>query len=220
MNASARGFTLLELLAAMALLALLMLGVWSGIRTVTHTTTRGRAAIDRLDRVRGAEQFLRRNFSQVTPMPWARNSDGRAIVFVGGVHAMRFVAPLPGFLGRMGPQMQKLALVPDGHGRWNLEIAFALLPPDGGPLQPVGKPEILLKGIRDGHFAYRGYDLRRKDMGWKPSWTRPTHLPSLVRVYLTLGHGQWPTLTAPLRIDASAVNRASVMRGLRTGGAP
>lgn len=214
-----RGFTLLELLAALALLALLMLGVWSGIRTAAHTMHHGRAKVDRLDKVRGAERFLRRNFSQVTPIPWARDEEGRAVVFDGGVHAMRFVAPLPGFLGRMGPQMQELALVPDGHGAWRLEVTFAMLPPDGSQPQPLGKPEVLLTGIKQGRFVYRGFDLKNQDLGWRTSWGRPTQLPSLVRVELQLDDGRWPTLTAPLRVDGSAVNRASVMRGLRSGSA-
>ena len=213
-----RGFTLLELLAALALLALLMLGVWSGIRTAAHTVHHGRAKVDRLDKIRGAEQFLRRNFSQVTPIPWARDEDGRAVVFAGGLHTMRFVAPLPGFLGRMGPQLQQLALVPDGHGTWRLEMSFAMLPPDGSQPQPLGKPEVLLTGIRSGRFIYRGFNLKGLDLGWRPSWGRPTQLPSLVQVKLQLAQGQWPTLTAPLRVDAGAVNRASVMRGLRPGG--
>lgn len=218
-RATSRGFTLLELLAALALLSLLMLGVWSGIRTAAHTMHHGRAKVDRLDKVRGAERFLRRNFSQVTPIPWARDEEGRAVVFDGGVHAMRFVAPLPGFLGRMGPQMQELALVPDGHGTWRLEVTFAMLPPDGSQPRPLGKPEVLLTGIRQGRFVYRGFDLKNQDLGWRTSWARPTQLPSLVRVELQLADGRWPTLTAPLRVDGSAVNRASVMRGLRSGSA-
>lgn len=219
-SATSRGFTLLELLAALALLSLLMLGVWSGIRTAAHTMHHGRARVDHLDKIRGAERFLRRNFSQATPIPWARDEDGRALVFSGGMHAMRFVAPLPGFLGRKGPQLQELALVPDGHGTWRLEVSFAMLPPDGSQPQPLGKPEVLLTDIRQGRFVYRGFNLKGQDLGWRPTWGRPTQLPSLVRVELQLADGRWPTLTAPLRVDGSAVNRASVMRGLRTGSAP
>src|SRR5699024_9939917 len=127
--AAARGFTLLELLAAMALLALLMLGVWSGIRTAAQTSSRGRAVVDRLDRRRGGQRSLRRNPAQATPVPWARVDDGRPVVFHGGPHRMRFVAPLPGFLGRMGPQWQALELVPDGEDsdRLRLQVTFARL---------------------------------------------------------------------------------------------
>lgn len=213
------GFTLLELLAALALMALLMLGVWAGIRTAAHTVHHGRAQVDHLDQVRGAEHFLRRNFSQATPIPWARRADGRAVVFTGNDHQMRFVAPLPGFLGRMGPQLQVLELVPDDHGGWRLQVTFSLLPPDGSKPKPLGKPEVLLTGIRQGRFVYRGFDLRRQDLGWQPSWSRPGHMPSLVRIQLQLDHGTWPTITAPLRVDAGAVNRAAVHAPAWQGGA-
>lgn len=220
--AAARGFTLLELLAATALLALLMLGVWSGIRTAAQTSSRGRAVVDRLDRLRGAEQFLRRNLAQATPIPWARDDDGRPVVFHGGPHRMRFVAPLPGFLGRMGPQWQVLELVPDGEGndRLRLQVTFARLSPDGGELKPMDKPEVLLRGIRKGVFTYRGRDLERKDTGWRVQWTRGARLPDLVRVELDLEHGRWPTLTVPLRVDTSAVNRAGVRFPGSAGGTP
>lgn len=212
-----RGFTLLELLAAMALMALLMLGVWSGIRTAAQTTRHGRARVDHLDRLRGAEQFLRRNLAQTTPIPWARSDEGQAVVFRGGPRRMRFVAPLPGFLGRMGPQWQELQLVPDDDGGLRLQVTFARLSPDGGKLQPMDKPEILMTGIRKGVFTYRGRDLKREDTGWHVQWTRSTHLPDLVRIELELEQGDWPTLTVPLRVDTSAVNRA----GLRVhGGTP
>lgn len=208
---SARGFTLLELLAAMALLALLMLGVWSGIRTAAQTTSRGRAQVDRMDQIRGAEQFLRRNLAQTTPIPWARDDDGQSIVFRGGPRDIRFVAPLPGFLGRLGPQWQRLQLVPDGDdGGLRLQITFARLSPDGSELQPMDKPEVLLTGIREGVFNYRGRDLKREDTGWQVQWPRGTHVPDLVRIKLKLDDGRWPTLTVPLRVDTSAVNRSGL----------
>lgn len=208
--ARTRGFTLLELLAAMALLALLMLGVWSGIRTAARTTSQGRARVDRLDQLRGAGQFLRRNLAQTTPIPWSRSDDGQAVVFAGGPRNMRFVAPLPGFLGRMGAQWQKLELVPDDDGGLRLQITFARLSPDGGELKPMDKPEVLLTGIRKGVFSYRGQDLKKQDTGWHVQWPRGPRLPALVRIKLELDDGTWPTLTVPLRVDTSAVNRGGI----------
>lgn len=204
------GFTLLEIIAALALLALLMLGVWTGIRTATQSVHHGRTAATRLDTKRGTGQFLRRNLSQVRPIPWARTHEGRAVVFVGNARVMRFVAPLPGLLGHMGPQLQTLSLVSDGEGTLRLEIAFALLPPDGSTPQPFGKPEVLMAGISKGHFIYRGLNLKRQDTGWREQWSSPSHLPSLAKIVLQPAHGSWPTLTVPLRVDRSAVNPAVV----------
>jgi general secretion pathway protein J len=187
------------------LLALLMAGVWSGIRTATHTVRAGEAMVERVDAMRGAQQFLRREFAQVMAIPWALDDDGNGVVFSGDATEMRYVAPLPGYLGRLGPQLQTLRLLPDGDGRLRLEIAFALLPPDGSAPQPFGQPEVLLRGIREGSFAYRGFDAQERPVDWRSDWSDGRRTPALVQVKLQLADGRWPLLQAPLRVDASAV---------------
>lgn len=217
---AARGFTLLELLASMALMALLMLGIWSGIDTVNRTAEKGRDRANLIDRSRGAGTFLRHDLAHASPIPWDEDDRGRSIVFSGDAHAMHFVAPLPGYLGRLGPQLQSLQLVPDGNGHWRLQIAFALLPPDGSKPRPFGKPEVLLENIVRGQFSYRGFNIERKDTGWNDHWHHAITMPRLVRIELELANGSWPTLTAPLRIDASAVNRAAIRASAWRGGQP
>lgn len=215
-----RGFTLLEVLAALALLSLLMVAVWSGITTATDTVVRGRKHVQRLDQVRGAQRFLRHNLAQATAIPYATDDNNRLLVFQGQVDSMRLVAPLPGFLGRMGPQWQKLELVPDEDGDKRLQITFARLSPDGSEMTPIDKPEVLLTGIRKGHFSYRGRDVRNRDMGWQTQWSRPSHTPALVRIDLQLDNGSWPTLTVPVRVDQSAVNRSGLRTPQGIGDAP
>jgi general secretion pathway protein J len=63
------GFTLLEVLASLVLLALLLVGVYSGIRTATHSVRSGTATIERMDQVRSAQQFLRRELAQSLAQP-------------------------------------------------------------------------------------------------------------------------------------------------------
>ncbi len=79
----AAGFTLIEVLGAMALLALLLLGVYSGIRTATHTVQVGTAKIEQLDEVRSAQQFLRRELAQAMAQAIAHDDNGNNIYFVG-----------------------------------------------------------------------------------------------------------------------------------------
>lgn len=208
----ARGFTLLEVLAAMALLSLLLLGIWSGIHTATLSIRSGQRFAERTDAVRSAQDFLRRELAQASSQPWSSQSDGSAVVFTGSPRELRFVAPLPGYLGKLGPQLQTLRLVPDGTSRgYRLEVGFALLPPDGSPPKPLGKPQVLLTGIRRGEFSYRGFDDQRHPTGWKMRWGAPERVPALVRVDLEMDHGSWPLLLAPVRIDPRAVNDAGGM---------
>lgn len=208
----AHGFTLLETLAAMALLALLLVGVYSGIRTASHSVRSGTAAVERLDAVRSAQQFLRNELAQAMTQQLGRNPDNdEAIFFRGEPDTMSFVAPLPGYLGKLGPQVQTLELVDNGKGGQRLQVRFALLPPSGEPLKP-GPPQVLLEDVRDAAFHYRGVDERGRAGPWRNDWRQGDRLPQLVRIDLKLpGAGYWPQLIVPLRVDASANQRQFAM---------
>ena len=198
----AAGFTLLEVLAALVLLALLLVGVYSGIRTATHSVRSGTAAIERLDQIRSAQQFLQRELAQSLAQPISHTDQGEPIYFSGSAHEMRYVAPLPGYLGKLGPQLQRLQLVDDGHDGLRLELSLALLPPDGKPPQALGEPQVLLDHIRDGSFSYRGVDGRGAAVPWTTAWADGRVLPQLVRIRLqSQGSVDWPQLDVPLRVN-------------------
>jgi general secretion pathway protein J len=202
----------MEVLAALALLALLLVGVYSGIRTASHSVRAGTAAVERLDQVRAAQEFLRRELAQAMTAQLAKNPDNdEPIFFKGTARSLSFVAPLPGYLGALGPQAQTLELVDNGKGGQRLQIRFALLPPSGEPLRP-GPPQVLLDDVREGGFHYRGLDARGRVGAWRTDWPVGDRLPQLVRVELRLaGAGYWPQLTVPLRVDASANQRQFAM---------
>jgi general secretion pathway protein J len=201
----------MEVLAALALLALLLVGVYSGIRTATHSVRAGSAAVERLDAVRSAQQFLRRELAQAMTQQLAKNDKDEAIFFKGDAHSMSFVAPLPGYLGKLGPQAQTLELVDNGKGGQRLEVRFALLPPGGQPLQ-AGPPQVLLDDVQEGGFRYRGLDDQGRAGAWRGDWPAGDRLPQLVRIELRLaGTDYWPQLTVPLRVDASANQRQFAM---------
>jgi general secretion pathway protein J len=199
---SIAGFTLLEVLASLVLLALLLLGVYSGIRTATQSVRSGTAAVERMDQLRSAQEFLRRELSQSLIQPIGRNDRGEDIYFTGSAHQMRYVAPLPGYLGKLGPQLQQLQLVDDGHGMSRLELSLAVLPPDGQPPRPLGDPQVLFDHIRGGGFTYSGVDLQGKPVPSSANWSDGRLLPLLVEIDLQVdGIRDWPRLTIPLRVN-------------------
>ena len=199
------GFSLMEVLAALALLTIVLLGVYSGISTATRIVRSGDAAIERMDEIRSAQNFLRGELAQALVVPFDQTDEGDPIVFAGDDHTLRFVAPLPGYLSRLGPQLQTVSLVEDGRSGYRLEVRLALLPPDGSDPQPLGEPEVLLRGIAKGAFAYRGVDDQNRPGDWQGEWSDGRRTPSLVRLELqTDGNVAFPMLVAPVRIDPSA----------------
>ncbi|MBN8893678.1 MAG: prepilin-type N-terminal cleavage/methylation domain-containing protein [Rhodanobacter sp.] len=216
MKKRAAGFTLLEILAALVLLALLLLGVYSGIASASRSVRSGTAAIERMDQLRAAQQFLRRELAQSLAAPISRTDRGEPVYFQGDAHEMRYVAPLPGYLGKLGPQLQQLQLVDDGAGGLRLELRLALLPPDGGPPQALGEPQVLFDHIRAGGFHYLGTDADGSALPWAGEWTADRSLPQVVRIELQpQGRASWPRLDIPLRIeplDAGGPLRIHVLR--------
>lgn len=212
----AKGFSLLEVLAALALLALLLLGVYSGVSMTTASVRRGTLAIDRLDEVRSARELLRRELSEATALPWAVSDARRPMVFAGRSDTLRFVAPLPGYLGKRGAQVLTLHLRDEADGTQTLEMAFAPLPMSASPLPPAA-PEALLKGLHGMRFRYAA-----SDGAWTDTWGDRTVLPALVQID-TGGQArepEWPTLTVAPRETAAALNGAAYARGLAAGDLP
>lgn len=216
----AAGFTLLEVLAALALLSLLLLGVYSGVRSATHTVQAGTLKIEQLDEVRSAQMFLRRELEQAMAQAIARDDSGNNIYFIGSSDEMRFVAPMPDYLGVSGPQIVDIKIVSGGdHGK-QLVASLAVLPPDGSKPKPLGDPQVLVDGVTDGSFSYRGINQQGQATDWQSDWQDPGFMPNLVSIKLTLRSGrEWPQLSAPLRVNASAVQGAgNLLRGLRGPG--
>jgi general secretion pathway protein J len=212
-----RGFSLMEVLAALALLTIVLLGVYSGISTATRIVRSGSQAIQRMDDIRSAQGYLRSELAQALIVPFAETDDGDPIVFSGDATTLRFVAPMPGYLSRLGPQLQTVSLVQDGRDGYRLEVTLALLPPNGGDPKPLGEPEVLLRGIRKGAFAYRGMDDKNQPGDWQEHWDDSRRTPSLVRLTLDVHGGVvFPALVAPIRLDPTASrNGFSLTRGAR-----
>lgn len=211
------GFSLMEVLAALALLTIILLGVYSGISTATRIVRSGSQAIQRMDEVRSAQSFLRSELAQALVVPFGETDDGDPIVFSGDAKTMRFVASMPGYLSRLGPELQTLSLVDDGRGLFRLEVTLSLLPPDGSDPKPISEPEVLMRGVRKGTFSYRGMNEQNEPGEWQEAWADSPRTPSLVRIALDVtGNVAFPSLVVPVRIDPSASrNGFSLPRGTR-----
>ena len=226
---AARGFSLLEVLSALALLSLLLLGVFYGIQTATRSVNTGAAALERNDQARSLQQFLRRDLMQARALPWKRDAQDNGVVFEGAPRSMRFVAPLPGYLDRAGPQLQVLALVDDGKGRLKLQLGSAALAPGGAG---VGfAPELLAEGIRDGRFRYYGREREGAPAQWRERWDIAGRMPELVSIELVgdrpardrPGRGDaaaWLWLQAPIRQNPYALNVGALAKALPDGAKP
>lgn len=205
----ARGFTLVELLLAILLLGLLMAGAWAGINTAVKASRSGEALIDRTNRVRVAQEFIRRQIRNALALPYiVDKSTGETRTFEGDADVMRFVAPMPGYLSRGGAYLQTLELRPGRGGGRELVFAHELLngyDPDK-PREAEREPVILIEGIRRATFEYRGLDETGKLGDWNEEWDEPGSQPVLVRMKFDMDERSgyvWPEIVVPVLANSA-----------------
>lgn len=193
---AAAGFTLLELLLSVALMALVITLAYGSLRAAAGAVRSGEALIERTEELRTTQTFLRRQLQQMLPSIFRTDpSNGAVTRFEGAAHRIRFVAPMPGYLSRGGAHVQELALVPD-RGGYRLEFRHAQLngfDPEQG-FDPEREPVVLIDGIRDGRFAFRAMDGDRLG-DWTSEWEDNDRLPLLLRLDLEFGAADarhWP----------------------------
>jgi len=202
-----RGFTLLEVLMAVMLLALLLAGAYGGIRTSIRAMHSGELMIERIDRVRTVQEFLRHQLSRIMPLAYDQTPNG-SFVFEGDRGLMRFVAPMPGYLSHGGPYVQTLALT-RGDGGMRLVFSGAMLNGFDVKEEKAAErdPVVLIDHIREGAFAYRRIDEQGELGPWTDSWDDPSLTPLMIQISLVMQSGErvdWPTLAVPLMLDSGA----------------
>ena len=206
------GFTLIEMLLAITLLALLIAGAYGGIRTAAKAMHAGERAIDRADRLRTAQVFLRSQISHIVPLTYERDETENTVhVFDGNAQFMRFVAPMPGYLSRGGPYVETLELRPGANG---LQLVFtdSMLNGYDASNPQTDEPVVLIDGIRGGQFQYRSLDDQGQLTDWFSQWPDPSITPLMIRISLdmqTSAQLPWPELDVPLMLNAGAVRMQS-----------
>jgi len=202
------GFTLVELLLAITLMSILLALTYSGLRAATRSSERGELMLAAGGEMRASHQFVRRQLNQMLPLPFevSASDDEVRIVFAGDARSIQYVAPMPGYLGSGGPQVQLIELTSGSDGV--LQFSHALLQGYEEERLFDRDPVILLEGVKSGGFEFLELDEEGEPIGWTSSWDQQEFLPVAVRLNVEFaGDVQmlWPELVAGVRIDESSV---------------
>jgi general secretion pathway protein J len=202
------GFTLVELLLALTLMSMLLALAYGGLRAATRAADRGQTILEDSSRIRMAHQFIHKQLNQMTPLAFAgaEESDERT-VFLGDANRIRFVAPMPGYLGFGGPQVQELAIV---HGKDGLELVLSHALLQGFEERQLDEPEpiLLLEDIETASFSFLGRDEDGALGAWTAAWEETGTLPASVALDIEFTEDvyiRWPLLTAAVRVDPAAL---------------
>jgi general secretion pathway protein J len=209
---SSSGFTLLEVMLAIVLLALLLAGTWGAIRTAVRALHSGETAIDRTNRLRVAQEFMRHQITRILPLSYGTDeASGSNYVFEGSGDTMRFVAPMPGYLSKGGAYVQTLRFVGSRGGGKELVFSDSML--NGFDLENKkpsdAEPVVLLDQIRDGKFEYRTLDDQGELTDWSDQWDDPSLTPVMVRIEIEMrpeARVTFPDMEIPLMLDVGAAH--------------
>lgn len=195
----ARGFTLLELLIAMSLTSIILVLLYSGFDIGIKSWDRGQARADRLNELRLAQDFLRRQLRQSVTVYRNDPRDGRVLYFYGEPDRVGWVAPMLRYLGLGGLYYVELDRVGDPDDG-QLRLRWYPYNPNDEEIriddEELVEQTVLLDGVSDFSIDYLGPGETFEDeMEWSDRWENPQLRPTLVRLNLNLRDADWPPLT-------------------------
>lgn len=198
MNRRAHGFTLLEVLVALALLAAGLALAFATLRSATAMAERGEVRAQQNERMRVVQGFLRQHLAAAMPLPFDTDATTfRQSRFLGEENRIRFVDDLPGYLGRGGPHLYDIGV--DDQGR--LIARFAMVQSGQTVQADQGlRPELLADGVQTVRFRFRGMDGQGQLGPWQAAWRTGELLPLQVAMQVQGEDGRaWPEMIVSLR---------------------
>ena len=213
------GFTLVELLVSLVVLALIALTMTAALRFVIRAVASTDQRREQLEELTLGLSFLRGELQRTEPM--MRKVDGRQLVmFAGGPDRLRFVNVEPPYLAGSPYTAFEVAIEPDA-GAWRIAVRRAALDPAEPDLAVVEtvEPRTVLRLTQPVQFSFWGRERPREPPAWHEQWPIGAFLPDAVRLAGGAEPG-WPELVVPLRIMAPWYCAAGGAAGGGQGGEP
>jgi general secretion pathway protein J len=197
------GFTLVELLVALALFGLLAATLFSSVRFGMNAWTRGTARVDQIDEILHAQHLLRSMIENAYPLYVRSANQTGQVEFEGTNESMTFLAPSPAALGLAGRSRFHLK-AEHWDGRTNLRLtSVPELARPGEAGQAHAKT--LLAGVEKVSISYLGAPINAGSPAWVTTWHQQVVLPRLVRIevlFQAQDGRHWPDLVVAPRITA------------------
>lgn len=177
------GFTLLELLVAVAILSLFVATTFGAVRTASRSLDAGLQRADATEQMRSVADFLRRQLAQLAAMR-VPGGDEERIAFHGEAERLRFIAPAPQHAPGAGLLVFELELT-KADGRTSLAISSAPFDPGSGAFDHVETASrmLLVPDLGNAAFDYFGAEFEKDPVSWKPAWMADAQrYPAMVRL--------------------------------------
>ena len=197
-NRNFSGFTLIEVVIGMTLLSLLMLFMFSGLRTTALSWEASDQISSHNEDVRLLTSFIRRQFKQLVPIIIR---DGREfeVIFQGESDSLRMVSRLPVYRGTAGLYVVSFQIDQDINGRRSLIYTYQPLHTDTVLFEAddLTREQLLIEDIQGIEFNYYGKE--EIDNGvktWSNQWRTADRLPDVIsmKIYRHDSEYDWPEI--------------------------
>lgn len=197
---TARGFTLLETLLALTLLAVAITLLFGSLRVMQRSWDAGEDRAGRSNHRLLILGFLRGRLADAQPLKLLGGEDEGLVAFDGLADSLEFVTVLPVAAGRPGPHKFNVHLERREAGGQRLVLEVAPYYPVLGAEQSAVERVVLLEAVQSFRVAYFGANLLGRPAGWIDTWRQQLELPDLVRLAIVPeGDSPWPVLVVHLR---------------------
>ncbi len=215
--ARSRGFTMLETVVALTLLAAMLGMLFGGLRTGLRSWDAGLARAERADQLMLGSGFLRRELAAA--FPW-RLKDPMVVrlAFAGERDSVRFVSLRPASIDGGGLAFVSFAYEPASAGQegGRLVMRRAFAAADATDFTPLEAAEkfTLLDGITQARFEYFGTDNDLAPPAWADKWEASQRMPSHVRLTIEMGERKLAPVVVGLRLGEEAGCYESIFQRL------
>lgn len=196
------GFTLLEVLIALTLLSLMMVGVVAAMRTFGNTKVALESVTGRVDEIRVVSDFLRGSIGGALPVlriGTAKTDDrfegsSGDTYFAGDSSGVMWVAPLVAGANAGGAYVMQLSRSGE-----RLELKWRPYQRNYADFEAATvEPRILLDSVEEFSIGYRASHNGK----WLEAWPGQRFNPVAVRLNIRASGRYWPELVIALNGDA------------------
>ncbi|HCE92689.1 MAG: general secretion pathway protein GspJ [Burkholderiales bacterium GWA2_64_37] len=192
---TSRGFTLLELLVALAVTSAVVALMFAGVGVIGRSEERNQRVIERSERMLMVSQWLGRKFDTLRLLS-RRDENIFVNFFSGNAAGAIWVAPLPERGDAGGLYVFRMSPLRHADGR--VDLSVEAVPYDGALMAlDWGKAlrETLLSDVRTLQWHYQDGLTGQ----WTQQWdSAKAQYPARIRVEIADARGDWPPLVFPL----------------------
>lgn len=196
------GFTLIEVLIAMALLSIMVVLLFGSLRICAQSWEQGESKIAEVNEVAVVYNFFQRHLASAIPL-WDdfTQKEERKFSFQGKKQSLQFVSTFPASAGRSGMQLFSIQQQQED-GEQVVKVTLTPFFPTAEGEQWQQEEVVLLRHVRDFSLSYFGVAVDNGgENSWQDEWLEKETQPQLVKISIDTENGVfWPEIMIALKI--------------------